>query len=140
MNRIDHTSHAHPATPAGRKACRKATRAQAVQDSKLGKAPQEWSEEAKAATAWVDAFPATEPAWYGSPLPLPKPITINFVLKTGKTCRVIFDQYQNPSLFITAADKSWSRERTVNQAISEAIHGVFQAYGVGSVEDYRVTS
>lgn len=113
MNRIDHTQHAHPATPAARKACRKAQRA--------ASAPA-------AAT------------WYGSPAPLPKPITIHFVLKTGKTCKVIFDQYQNPTLFVQAHEQGWDRARTVNQAISEAIHGVFEAYGIGTVDTYRVVS
>jgi hypothetical protein len=116
MERIDHTSHNHPATPAARKACRKATRAQ--------QAPE--------------APTAPEATWYGSPLPVPQSITIHFTLKGGKTCRVIFDQYQNPSLFVHQAEKGWSRERTVNQAISEGIHGVFEAYGIGTVEDYRV--
>jgi len=123
MNRIDHTSHAHPATPAGRRACRKTYREQGITEAQVAVRRTEILDE-----------------WYGSPLPKPKAIEIHFTLKTGNTCRVIFNQYQNPSLFITAADKGWDRERTVNQAISEAIHGVFQAYGVGSVEDYRVTS
>jgi hypothetical protein len=107
MDRIDHTSHQHPATPAARKACRKAQRST---------------------------------TWYGSPAPLPQPIEVQFVLKTGKTCRVLFDQYQNPTLFVQAHEQGWDRTRTVNQAISEAIHGVFETYGVGTVETYRVVS
>jgi hypothetical protein len=124
VNRIDHTSHAHPATPAARKACRKAFR----QDQAEIKAEWEAEQDRKDAT------------WYGSPAPLPQPITIHFVLKDGKTCRVLFDQYQNPTLFVQAHEKGWTRERTVNQAVSEAIHGVFEAYGIGTVETYRVVS
>ena len=126
---INHRHCEHAATPAARRTCREAywakeametadatgtgpLSAQAVQDSKIGKAPQDWSDEAKAATTWVDAYPVA-----------PDPIVIHFVLKSGKTCKVIFDQYTNAELFTRAAEQGWDRTRTVNQAISEAING-----------------
>lgn len=146
MSNIDHTQHSHPATPAGRRACRKVTAATAEREaerkalearfdadqermdleaSKMGRKPSEWSGEAKAATTWV--YPADV-----------QPIKIHFILKNGKTCKVIFDQYQNPSLFMQAKDNGWDRTRTVNQAISEAINGVFTVHGIGTVETYHV--
>lgn len=129
MSNIDHTSHSHPATPAGRRTCRKAAAAEQgrmdLMASKMGRKPSEWSDEAKAATTWE--YPQDV-----------QPIKILFTLKSGETCKVIFNQYQNPSLFVQAKDNGWSRERTVNQAVSEAIHGVFRAYGIGTIETYHV--
>lgn len=128
MSNIDHTSHSHPATPAGRRACRKVAAATAERkalEARFDADQERMDLETKAATTWE--YPQEV-----------QPIKILFTLKSGETCKVIFNQYQNPSLFVQAKDNGWSRERTVNQAVSEGIHGVFRAYGIGTIETYHV--
>ena len=133
MNRIDHTKCSHEATPKARKTCRKTKAAQVVQDSKIGKAPQDWSEEAKAATTWVDAFPAT-------PEPYRKrAIVVNFLMKDGTRKKVVFDRYgMNAELFTSAQAHGYSAERTVAQACSNAIAAVLEQYGLRSIESHSV--
>jgi hypothetical protein len=168
VNRINHTSHQHPATPAGRKACRKATRtAEAakverkerearfdadmdrIDASKMGKAPQDWSDEAKAATTWVDAFPGQLAPLSDEAMGLlvepeapfaKRAIVINFLLKDGKRCSVTFDRYgMNSELYRTALAYRWSAKRTVAQACSEAISAVGQQHGFDNIDTYTVT-
>lgn len=66
-------------------------------------------------------------------------IVINLSLESGKRCSATFDRYgQNSSLFASASASGWSAERTVNQAVSEAIAGTMRQYPGDKIIDYRV--
>lgn len=133
MERIDHTKCQHEATPKARKACRKARFALDMEASKMGRKPSDWSDEAKAATTWVDlAQPAPEP--YRK-----RAIVVNMKMASGKRCSATFDRYgQNAGLFTNAYTNGWSAERTVAQAVSEALAGALRTYPGDSTVDYRV--
>jgi hypothetical protein len=125
VNRIDHTSHNHPATPAARKACRKATCA---------------GEAAKAERVEREARFDADMARVDAAQPFAKrAIVVNVTMASGKRCSVTFDRYgMNSELYRTALAYGWSAERTVAQAISEALAGALRSYPGDTTTDYRL--
>lgn len=118
MSHIDHTSHAHPATPAARKACRKASAVVTTQS---------------AAAAGLVAVDREAPF-------NKRAIVINIRFESGQRCSVPFDRYgKNSELFRTAVAYGWSADRTIAQAISEALAGAMRSYPGQQIATYVVT-
>lgn len=68
-------------------------------------------------------------------------IVVNVKMESGQRCRVVFDRYgMNPGLFDRAYREGWTDERTINQAISEALSGALQTYPGDKTVDYTVTT
>lgn len=68
-------------------------------------------------------------------------IVVNMTLKSGKRCSATFDRYgMNSQLFTTAVQEGWDEQRTINQAISEALAGALRTYPGDSTIDYRITT
>jgi len=134
MERIDHTKCTHESTPKGRKACRKALRSAAELADRVGAAQAQhdfpWLE-----TPAVQAAIAKEEA---TPF-VGRAIKLNFKMKDGERYSVVFDRYGlNSELFVEASKNGWNAERTVAQAISNAIHAVGSQYGFDNIATYDV--
>jgi hypothetical protein len=67
-------------------------------------------------------------------------IVINFKLASGARCSVTADRYgMNPQVFAQARANGWDHDRTVAQAISNAMASVIDTYPGDAVETYNVT-
>lgn len=68
-------------------------------------------------------------------------IIVKVTMESGKRCSVPFDRYGlNAGLFATAAKEGWDEQRTINQAVSEALAGALREYPGDRTIDYRVTT
>lgn len=123
MQRIDHTKCNHEATPKARRACRNAQRAELERPGPTS-----------------EALPVGTAAQVQARQPFNKrAIVVNMRLASGKRCSATFDRYgQNSELYRTALAYGWGAERTVAQAISEALAGALRAYPGDATVDYRV--
>jgi len=118
---INHQHCQHEATPAARRVCREAYWAKEAMETAdaTGTGPL---------SVRVTAEPYAKRA-----------IVVNFVMKNGTACKVVFDRHgMNAELFNTALAYGWSAERTVAQACSEAISSVLKLHGEGSIERHSV--
>lgn len=66
-------------------------------------------------------------------------ILVYVTMASGKRCTVAFDRFGlNKALFDTAREQGWDAERTVAQAVSEALHAALRDYTGDRTVDYKV--
>lgn len=68
-------------------------------------------------------------------------IVVNMTMESGKRCSATFDRYgMNSGLFDKAHAEGWDDQRTINQAISEALSGALRTYPGDKPANFNVAT